>query len=274
VARRAGVLLMRFDDLAEDDARALLLRCLSAPAWAERVLSGRPYGTAQRLIDAADHAARELSMDDVEAALAGHPRIGERAGAGHNAAASAREQGGVVSTSSTDDSERLLAGNQAYEERFGHVFLIRAAGRSGPEILAELERRLGNPPEVEREEAADNLREIALLRLENEVKPMSSLSTHVLDTAQGRPAAGVPVELRDASGASLDDGITDADGRVASLGGDLPAGTYTLRFAVAAYLPGGFYPEVSVTFVVAPGESHYHVPLLLSPYGYSTYRGS
>ena len=73
----------------------------------------------------------------------------------------------MVSTSST--TQKLVAGNQAYEERFGHVFLIRAAGRSGDEILAELERRLGNPPEAERAETADNLRQIALLRLAKEV---------------------------------------------------------------------------------------------------------
>jgi 2-oxo-4-hydroxy-4-carboxy-5-ureidoimidazoline decarboxylase len=158
---------MRFDDLPEDDARALLLRCLAAPDWAEQVLAGRPYRSSEELLEAADQAARDLSEDDVEAALAGHPRIGERAAAGHNASASAREQAGVVSTSST--TQKLAAGNQAYEERFGHVFLIRAAGRSGDEILAELERRLGNTPEDEHEETADNLRQIAMLRLENQV---------------------------------------------------------------------------------------------------------
>jgi 2-oxo-4-hydroxy-4-carboxy-5-ureidoimidazoline decarboxylase len=160
---------MRFDQLPVDDARALLLRCLSAPEWAERVLAERPFGSRERLVDAADRAARELSADDVEAALAGHPRIGERPAAGHraahNAAASEREQSGVEA----GDHDRLLAGNRTYEERFGHVFLIRAAGRTGPEILAELERRLGNSPEAERDETADNLRQIAMLRLENEV---------------------------------------------------------------------------------------------------------
>jgi 5-hydroxyisourate hydrolase len=103
---------------------------------------------------------------------------------------------------------------------------------------------------------------------------MSTLSTHVLDTAQGRPAAGVPVQLLDASGTGIADGTTDSDGRVDALGGDLAAGTYTLRFAVAAHQPDGFYPEVAVTFTVAADQDHYHVPLLLSPFGYSTYRGS
>jgi 5-hydroxyisourate hydrolase len=103
---------------------------------------------------------------------------------------------------------------------------------------------------------------------------MATLSTHVLDTALGRPAAGVPVELLDASGSRMAQAVTDGNGRVASLGDDLPAGQYTLRFDLAAHQPDGFYPEVAVTFTVAEAESHYHVPLLLSPYGYSTYRGS
>ena len=102
---------------------------------------------------------------------------------------------------------------------------------------------------------------------------MASLSTHVLDTARGRPAAGVPVELRDASDRIVAQGVTDADGRVSPLGDDVGPGTYRLRFDVAAHQPDGFYPEVSVTFVVGD-EQHYHVPLLLSPFGYSTYRGS
>jgi 5-hydroxyisourate hydrolase len=103
---------------------------------------------------------------------------------------------------------------------------------------------------------------------------MALLSTHVLDTARGRPAAGVPVQLLDSSGDNLDDGVTDGDGRIGVLGGDLDPGAYTLRFDTAAYEPDGFYPEVAVTFTVVEGQDHYHVPLLLSPYGYSTYRGS
>jgi 5-hydroxyisourate hydrolase len=98
---------------------------------------------------------------------------------------------------------------------------------------------------------------------------MATLSTHVLDTSAGRPAAGVPVTLLDADGAVLAAAATDADGRVGSLGGELAPGTYRLRFGV----DGPFYPEVVVAFTISADE-HHHVPLLLSPYGYSTYRGS
>ena len=110
---------------------------------------------------------------------------------------------------------------------------------------------------------------------------MSQLTTHVLDTTLGRPAAGVPVALAalaDGSWTSIDSGVTDDDGRRASLGPSaVPPGRYRFTFDTAAYFAAtgqvGFHPEVVVTFDVVD-DSHYHVPLLLSPFAYSTYRGS
>ena len=110
---------------------------------------------------------------------------------------------------------------------------------------------------------------------------VSRVTTHVLDAVTGRPAEGVAVELLAFDGVSwrsVDTGATDADGRVTRIGPDeLPAGDYRLRFDTAAYFAAagteGFYPEVVVAFTVAESQ-HYHVPLLLNPYGYSTYRGS
>ena len=103
---------------------------------------------------------------------------------------------------------------------------------------------------------------------------MATLSTHVLDTSRGRPAAGIGVRLESALGDLLDEGVTDADGRVGSLGGELEPGAYVLRFGTGAYLgEAAFYPEVAVAFRIAADE-HHHVPLLLNPFGYSTYRGS
>jgi 5-hydroxyisourate hydrolase len=107
---------------------------------------------------------------------------------------------------------------------------------------------------------------------------VAHLSTHVLDAVTGRPAAGVPVTLSDAAGPVLAEAITDDDGRVADLyTGDLD-GVYRLRFDTAHYFTEqgvtGFYPEVVVTFEITDAAGKYHVPLLLSPYSYSTYRGS
>jgi 5-hydroxyisourate hydrolase len=98
---------------------------------------------------------------------------------------------------------------------------------------------------------------------------MATLSTHVLDTALGRPAAGIAVRLESRSGEPLDSGTTDPDGRIGSLGGELSLGEYVLRFGT----DGVFFPEVVIVFKISD-ERHHHVPLLLSPFGYSTYRGS
>jgi 5-hydroxyisourate hydrolase len=98
---------------------------------------------------------------------------------------------------------------------------------------------------------------------------VSTLSTHVLDTAAGLPATGIRVVLETRAGTPLDEAVTDHDGRIGSLGGELGTGDYVLRFETA----GVFFPEVVVVFTISD-ERHHHVPVLLSPYGYSTYRGS
>ncbi len=108
---------------------------------------------------------------------------------------------------------------------------------------------------------------------------MSHVTTHVLDAALGKPAAGVAVQLERADGTLIALGITNADGRVADLGPDvLPVGHYRLVFGTAAYFievgQPTFYPRVQIDFDLAESDSHYHVPLLLSPFAYSTYRGS
>ena len=107
---------------------------------------------------------------------------------------------------------------------------------------------------------------------------MSGITTHVLDTARGRPAAGVPVVLERLDGETwrrCGGGVTDADGRARQLLDEpLAAATYRLTFDTGAYYPDGFYPHVTICFVVRDAAQHHHVPLLLSPFGYSTYRGS
>ncbi|WP_324649762.1 2-oxo-4-hydroxy-4-carboxy-5-ureidoimidazoline decarboxylase [Georgenia sp. H159] len=150
-------------------ARQLLLACAAVPRWADQVAAGRPYADVEAVLDAARAAASPWTDEEIDAALARHPRIGEHAeGREADAAHSRREQSGVdMSDAST--AERLRAGNRAYEERFGHVFLIRAAGRSAEDILAALDERLTNDEATERRIAADQLREIAVLRLQGEL---------------------------------------------------------------------------------------------------------
>jgi 5-hydroxyisourate hydrolase len=114
---------------------------------------------------------------------------------------------------------------------------------------------------------------------------VSAITTHILDISRGRPAQGVAVKLEVESDegvwSTIGQGNTDADGRARELlpeGFALQAGAYRLTFKTGAYFAGqqteGFYPEVSVVFKISDPEQHHHVPLLLSPFGYSTYRGS
>lgn len=154
---------------AEDPSDDQLRACCAADAWLSRMSQARPFPSAKAALDLSDEIVLGLDDAALDQALAAHARIGERRlGSTTEDRWSRSEQAGALAVA-TDVQERLAEGNRRYEERFGHVFLIRAAGRTGAEILAELERRLGNEPEAERAETADNLRQIALLRLEGEL---------------------------------------------------------------------------------------------------------
>lgn len=157
--------LHRFNAASHADARTWASTCLDVPRWVEEVVAGRPYPDVDAAVTAAAAAADPLTPAEVERALERHPRIGERpSGVGNEARMSQSEQSGV-DTSASGVGERLRAGNAAYEARFGRVFLIRAAGRDAAEVLAALEQRLGNDEETERLVVAEQLREIAVLRL-------------------------------------------------------------------------------------------------------------
>ena len=157
--------LEEFNALPAPEAADLVRACADVERWVEEVVAARPFATVADAVAAAETAADPWTDAEIDAALARHPRIGERAqGDEADAALSRSEQAGVADAGAVVQ-QRLAAGNRAYEKRFGHVFLIRAAGRTPGEILALLEQRLHNTPEQERANAARNLREIAALRL-------------------------------------------------------------------------------------------------------------
>ena len=154
-----------FNALPEAAALEQLQTCLHAPSWATAVLAGRPYPDRESLLATAYRFGVVLSDDDLASALSRHPRIGERPeGNSREATASRAEQGGVDAADAQLAAD-LRAGNVAYESKFGQVFLIRAAGRSGPEILEALTERLANEPETEARVIRDQLAQIAQLRL-------------------------------------------------------------------------------------------------------------
>jgi 2-oxo-4-hydroxy-4-carboxy-5-ureidoimidazoline decarboxylase len=154
-----------FNTADEADARATARVWADVPGWVDAVVRGRPYASVDALAAYAGALAAAWTTHDLDTALAAHPRIGARVqGEGAEATASRREQA-AMATADDDVVAAIARGNADYEERFGRVFLIRAAGRAPAEIRAELERRLGNDPESEAREAAGQLAEIARLRL-------------------------------------------------------------------------------------------------------------
>lgn len=153
-----------FNALPRDRAAALVRPCLDVDRWVETIVDSRPHHDPESLADLAATAALPMTDAELDAALAHHPRIGERAEGGNAEAELSRsEQSGL----STDEliQQRLAAGNRAYEEKFGHVFLIRAADRTAEEILEQLSQRLGNDEAEEKPIVAEQLHQIAALRL-------------------------------------------------------------------------------------------------------------
>ena len=161
-----GRTLAEFNGLAAEAAERELAACNAAPRFVREVAAGRPYPTAAELAETAATVAGGLGWDEVAVALAAHPRIGEQAAGDSAEAASSRREQSAVTGAGDEVTQALADGNSAYERRFGHVFLIRAAGRGPEEILAELTRRLGNDPAAERAETTAELAEITRLRVE------------------------------------------------------------------------------------------------------------
>ena len=155
-----------FNSVDRDEAIRTLTPCLDISRWVEDVADGRPFTSVDELLGQARQAAEPFTPEEVESALAHHPRIGERPKAQTTEAAMSRSEQSGVDPSDDGTAAALAEGNRAYEEKFGRVFLIRAAGRTAPEILAALNTRLSNSPAEEDAIVAQQLREIALLRLE------------------------------------------------------------------------------------------------------------
>ncbi|MFV2110248.1 hydroxyisourate hydrolase [Micromonospora sp. LOL_015] len=292
-----------FNTLPADDVRELLLSCCAAPGWAAAVTAGRPYADQAALTAAARAQVGALPWPEVADAVAAHPRIGRPpTGTGRDAEWSRREQAAATAASGTVASgpgpgpgpgtvasgpgvaTELAEVNDAYEQRFGYRFLIFANGRGAAELVAAARQRLHHDPDTEQGVVRTELGDIAALRLGRLVDDMAApapLSSHVLDTTTGTPATGITVRLdaADPEGGwrTVATGHTDADGRLRDWvpGAGWAAGTYRLVFDVADRLGAdAFYTEIPVVFTVRDAARHHHVPLLLSPYGYTTYRGS
>jgi 2-oxo-4-hydroxy-4-carboxy-5-ureidoimidazoline decarboxylase len=268
-----------------------------APWVADEVFSRRPFASLAALYRAMIDAVRQAPETRQLALINGHPDLaGKAARADKLTADSTAEQASAgLDRLSEEEFAAFHRLNDAYRKKFGMPFIICVRRHGKASILREFDRRLKNDAAAEREAALTEIFRIAALRLDQRVAAADRLnvhghlSTHVLDVHGGHPAAGVEVELCELSASgparSIRHALTNADGRTdvpLIAGAPIPIATYELRFAVGDYFARQKVPLadppflniVPVHFAVAEPEARYHVPLLVTPWSYSTYRGS
>ena len=267
-----------------------------APWVAEAAHAKRPFASVTDLHQAMMAAVRAASHGAQVAFLGQHPDLaGKAARAGNVTEESRHEQASVgLDTLSEDEFTRFHRLNDAYKEKFGFPFIVCVRRHTRDSILQQFERRLLNDEGQEFATAVQEVFYITRLRIAAKVtgegmpQVDGRLSTHVLDTHAGRPAPGVAIELYEFAGSRahrIATAVTNVDGRTdRPLISDrpLPIGRYELQFAVGDHfrsrgIAGGeppFLDIVPLRFSIAEPEGHYHVPLLCTPWSYSTYRGS
>ena len=268
-----------------------------APWVAEGAAGKRPFATVGDLHQAMLDVVNGASAETQTQFLRGHPDLaGKAAREGTLTADSTAEQAGAgLDRLSEPQYARFHQLNTAYTQRFGMPFIVCVRRHTRSSILRQFERRLSNDAATERAAALGEIGLITRLRLDGAVegpgKPNVSgrISTHVLDTHMGRPAEGVRIDFfelqDDGPETKLGSTITNADGRTDKplVGGQpLRIGVYELRFHIGAHFARRSVPAADTPFLdivplrfgVAEAEGHYHVPLLATPWSYSTYRGS
>lgn len=267
-----------------------------APWVAEAVASKRPFASVTSLHEAMMGAVRAAPRERQLEFLRGHPDLaGKAARAGALTDDSRREQASVgLDSLSEADFQRFHRLNDAYKAKFGFPFIVCVRRHTRDSILDQFERRLRHDAAGEFATALQEIFFITRLRMAAKVtgegmpRVNGRLSTHVLDTHAGRPAVGIAVELYEFAGKQahlIATAVTNADGRTdAPLIGNkpLPIGRYELQFAVGDHFRSRgidqsdppFLDIVPLRFSIAEPEGHYHVPLLCTPWSYSTYRGS
>ncbi len=267
-----------------------------APWVAERAAAARPFPTVAALHAAMFAVVQAAAPEEQVRFLAGHPDLAGAAARRRAMGTLSNNEQASLGLDRLDDARfaQFEAMNQEYRARFGIPFILCVRRHTRASVLARFARRLQGTPEAERAAALEETFLITRLRIAGLVEGpgmpevAGRLSTHVLNTALARPAAGVELELIEIDGDAavpLARGVTNPDGRTdAPLlpAGPLRIGQYEMRFRVGAYFAAlglsvadpPFLDVIPVRFGIAEPEAHYHVPLLVSPGSYTTYRGS
>lgn len=286
--------LKTFNQYTPEEAQAAFYQCCGSTKWAKLMTAKVAFETEEELYESARQIWYEECQEaDYLEAFEQHPQIGDLESLEKKFASTAKLAGGEqasVKEARQEILEQLAQANADYKEKFGFIFIVCATGKSAEEMLQLLQIRLQHNRTEELAIAHAEQFKITLIRLHKQLElshPIwtknSQITTHVLDTAIGKPGAGMAIKLRhqvDGVWHTKALGITDNDGRIADLlppGVKLAPGVYEMYFHTGDYYAAtnqkGFYPAVSIYFETFD-QTHYHVPLLLNPFGYSTYRGS
>jgi 2-oxo-4-hydroxy-4-carboxy-5-ureidoimidazoline decarboxylase len=283
---------------SSDDFVARLANVFEYSPWiAEQAASARPFAGVQALLDAmkavVDRAPAQLRLALIKA----HPDLANktRRAAGLTAESSAEQNSAGLDRLSEAEYQAFERVNNAYRSKFGFPYIVCVRRQTRDSILRDFERRLPNDADTETQKSIEEICRIAALRLDqivaadDRLRVHGRLSTHVLDTHSGRPASGISIELVELSelGACrvVTRAITNRDGRTDQplIGGrPLPIGRYELTFSVGRYFAERqvplsdppFLDQIPLRFAVSEPEGHLHLPLLVTPWGYATHRGS
>jgi 2-oxo-4-hydroxy-4-carboxy-5-ureidoimidazoline decarboxylase len=290
--------LAELNTCSKDDFVAALANIFEYSPWiAEQAASSRPFAGVNALFGAmkaaVDRAPSELRL----ALIKGHPDLANKTQRAAGLTAESNDEQNSVGLDRLSDAEyeAFERVNNAYRSKFGFPYIVCVRRHTKDSILRDFERRLPNDANTETQASIAEICRIAALRLDQLVKSddrlavHGRLSTHVLDTHSGKPAAGIAVELVELSdlGASrvVTRTVTNGDGRTDAplIGGrPVPIGRYELMFSVGEYFSARgvpmsdppFLDKIPLRFSVSDPEGHLHVPLLVTPWSYATYRGS
>jgi 2-oxo-4-hydroxy-4-carboxy-5-ureidoimidazoline decarboxylase len=294
----SSILLSVLNVCSRDEFVVALGNVFEYSPWiAEQAAIARPFAGVQQLFDAMKTVVDQTAPDLRLALIRGHPDLANKTqrAAGLTAESSAEQNGAGLDRLSDAEFKAFEKVNSAYRTKFGFPYIVCARRHTKDSILRDFERRLPNDTAAEVQNSINEIYRIAALRVaelvmsDDRLEVYGRLSTHVLDTHSGRPAEGVAIELVELSdlGTSrvVTSTITNADGRTDQpliYHRPVPIGRYELTFSVGDYFARRqtatsdppFLDQIPLRFSVSEPESHLHVPLLVTPWSYTTYRGS
>jgi 2-oxo-4-hydroxy-4-carboxy-5-ureidoimidazoline decarboxylase len=283
---------------SKDDFVAALANIFEYSPWiAEQAASARPFAGVKQLFATMTAAVDRAAPEPRLALIKAHPDLANKTqrAAGLTAESNAEQNSVGLDRLSDAEYEAFERVNNAYRAKFGFPYIVCVRRHAKDSILRDFERRLPNDARAETQKSIEEICRIAALRVDqlvlsdDRLQVHGRLSTHVLDTHGGRPAAGMAIELVELSelgaGRVVTRAITNADGRTDRplIGGrPVPIGRYELTFSVGDYFTRRhvatsdppFLDSIPVRFSVSEPEGHLHVPLLVTPWSYATYRGS